>query len=70
MANTAIGIEKTKEKGQKDKIGIEDLEIFEFIFKGLPELPELEGVDEDTKKNCKMWYRSNYTKEMKKEREI
>ena len=47
MANTAIGIEKAKEKGQKDKIGIDDIGIFEFIFKGLPELPELEGVDED-----------------------
>ena len=47
MANTATGIEKEKEKGQKDKIGIDDIGIFEFIFKGLPEPPELEGVDED-----------------------
>ena len=47
MANTATSIEKEKEKGQKDKIGIDDIRIFEFIFKGLPELPELEGVDED-----------------------
>ena len=47
MANTATGIEKEKEKGQKDKIGIDDIGIFEFIFKGLPELPELEDVDED-----------------------
>ena len=47
VANTAIGIDKTKEKGQKDKIGIDDIRIFEFIFKDLPELPELEGVDED-----------------------
>ena len=47
IANTAIGIEKAKEKGQKDKIGIDDIGIFEFIFKGLPELPELEDVDED-----------------------
>ena len=42
VANTAKGTEK----GQKDKIGI-DIGIFEFIFHGLPELPELEGVDED-----------------------
>ena len=43
VANTATGIEK----GQKDKIGIDDIGIFEFIFPGLPEPPELEGVDED-----------------------
>ena len=47
VANTTIGIEKAKEKGQKDKIGIDDIGIFEFIFKGLPEPPELEGIDED-----------------------
>ena len=47
VANNTTGIEKEKEKGQKDKIGIDDIGIFEFIFKGLPELPELEGVDED-----------------------
>ena len=47
VANTATCIEKAKEKGQKDKIGIDDIGIFEFIFYGLPELPELEGVDED-----------------------
>ena len=47
VANTAAGIEKEKEKGQTDKIGIDDIGIFEFIFKGLPEPPELEGVDED-----------------------
>ena len=47
VANTAMGTEKAKEKGQKDKIGIDDIGIFEFIFYGLPEPPELEGVDED-----------------------
>ena len=47
IANTTTGIEKAKEKGQKDKIGIDDIGIFEFIFKGLPEPLELEGVDED-----------------------
>ena len=43
MANTTTGTEK----GQKDKIGIDDIGIFEFIFYGLPEPPELEGIDED-----------------------
>ena len=47
VANTATGIEKTKEKGQKDKIGINDIGIFELIFTGLPKPPELEGIDED-----------------------
>ena len=36
VANTTTGIGK----GQKDKIGIDDIGIFEFIFHGLPELPE------------------------------
>ena len=47
VVNTTTGIEKEKEKGQKDKIGIDDIGIYEFIFKGLPEPPELEGIDED-----------------------
>ena len=47
VANTATGIPKAKEKGQKDKIGIDDIGVFEFIFQGLPEPPELEGIDED-----------------------
>ena len=47
VANTVTGIEKEKGKGQKDTMGIDDIGIFEFIFTGLPELPELEGIDED-----------------------
>ena len=47
MASTATCIEKAKEKGRKDKIGIDDIGIFEFIFHGLPNLPELEGMDGD-----------------------
>ena len=47
VSNTITGIVKAKEKGQKDKIGIEDIGVFEFIFRGLPEPPELEGIDED-----------------------
>ena len=38
---------KGKRKGQKDKIGIDDIGIFESIFHGLPNPPELEGMDED-----------------------
>ena len=47
MANTTTCIEKVKEKGQKDKVGINDIGIFEFIFHGLPNPPDLEGMDED-----------------------
>ena len=47
VASTATCIEKAKEKGQKDKIAIDDIGIFEFIFHGLPNPPELEDMDED-----------------------
>ena len=47
MVNTKKGTYKAKEKGQKDTIGINDIGIFKFIFQGLPNLPDLEGMDED-----------------------
>ena len=47
VVNITTDTEKAKAKGQNDKIGINDIGVFEFIFRGLPELPELEGVDED-----------------------
>ena len=47
VVHTTTCIEKAKEKGQKEKVAINDIGIFEFIFHGLPNLPELEGVDED-----------------------
>ena len=47
MVNTKTGTYKAKEKGQIDKVGINDIGIFEFIFHGLPNPPDLEGVDED-----------------------
>ena len=45
--NTKVHTYKAKEKGQKDTVGIDDIGIFEFIFQGLPNLPDLESVDED-----------------------
>ena len=45
--NTKTGTYKAKEKGQKDTVGINDIGIFEFIFQGLPNPPDLEGMDED-----------------------
>ena len=47
MVNTKTGIDKAKEKGQKDKVGINDIGIFKFIFHGLPNPLDLEGMDED-----------------------
>ena len=66
VAKTTTGTEK----GQTDKIGIDDIGIFEFIFYGLPELPESEGIDEDRLRELQMPYKSNYAIEMKKGREI
>ena len=47
MINTKKGTYKTKEKGQKDTIGINDIGIFEFVFQGLLNPPDLQDVDED-----------------------
>ena len=47
VVHTTTSTEKAKGKGQKDKVSIYDIGIFEFIFHGLPNPPELEGVDED-----------------------
>ena len=47
MVNTKIHTYKAKEKGQKDTVGINDTGIFEFIFQGLPNPPDLEGVDKN-----------------------
>ena len=37
--NTKVYTQKAKEKGRKDKVGIDEIGIFEFIFHGLPNLP-------------------------------
>ena len=47
MVNTKTHTYKAKEKEQKDTVGINDIGIFEFIFQGLPNLPDLEDMDED-----------------------
>ena len=47
MVNTKVHTQKSKEKGQKDTVGIDYIGIFEFIFQGLPNPPDLESVDED-----------------------
>ena len=47
MVNTKTCTYKAIEKGQKDTVGINDIGIFEFLFQGIPNLPDLEGMDED-----------------------
>ena len=47
MVHTTTCIERAKEKGQKDKVGINDIGVFEFIFHGLPNPPDLESMDQD-----------------------
>ena len=47
MVSTKKDTYKTKEKGQNDTIGINDIGIFEFVFQGLPNLPDLQDMDED-----------------------
>ena len=47
MVNTKTSTYNAKEKGQKDTVGINDIGIFEFIFQGLPNPPDLEGMDDD-----------------------
>ena len=47
IVNTRPGTYKAKEKGQKDTIGRNDVGIFEFVFHGLPNPPDLLGMDED-----------------------
>ena len=46
MVNTKKGAYKTNEKWQKDTIGINDIGIFEFVFQGLPNPPDLQSMDE------------------------
>ena len=47
VVHTKTSTQKAKGKVQKDKVGIDDIGILEFIFHGLPNPPELEGMDED-----------------------
>ena len=47
IVNTKNSINKAKATGKKYTIGIDDIGIFEFIFEGLPNPLDLEGIDED-----------------------
>ena len=47
IANTKKNTKKAKATGRTESIGINDIGIYEFVFKGLPNPPDLEGMDED-----------------------
>ena len=47
IANTKNSTNKAKATKPKGPIGIDDIGIFEFMFGGLPNPPDLEGIDED-----------------------
>ena len=47
IVNTKKNTKRAKATGQTDSIGINDIGIYEFVFEGLPNLPDLEGMDED-----------------------
>ena len=70
IANTKRNTKKAKATGQTDSIGINDIGVYEFVFKGLPNPPDLEGMDEDRLFELQEMYKSNYAKEMKTEKEI
>ena len=69
MVNTKKGTYKAKEKGQKDTIGINDIGIFEFIFQGLPNLSDLDSMDEDRLRELQNAIQEQLH-QMKKEKEI
>ena len=47
ITNAKNSTHKAKVTKPKEPIGIDDIGIFEFMFEGLPNLPDLEGIDED-----------------------
>ena len=47
IVNTKKNTKKAKATWRTDSIGINDIGIYEFVFEGLPNLPDLEGMDKD-----------------------
>ena len=67
IVNTKKNTKKAKATGQTDSIGINDIGIYEFVFEGLPNPPDLEGMDEDRLFELQ---RNVQEQEIKKEKEI
>ena len=70
IVNTKKNTQKAKATGRIDNIDINDIGIYEFVFEGLPNPPDLEGMDEDRVFEYKEMYKSNCARGMKKEKEI
>ena len=47
LGDPIINTKKAKPTGRTDNIDENDIRIYEFVFEGLPNLPDLEGMDED-----------------------
>ena len=47
IVNTKKNTKRAKATGQTDNIDENDIRIYEFVFEGLPNLPDLEGMAED-----------------------
>ena len=47
IVNTKKNTKKAKATGQTDNIDENDIQIYKFVFEGLPNPPDLEGMDED-----------------------
>ena len=47
IVNAKKNMKMAKATGRTDSIGINDIGIYEFVFQGLPNPPDLEGMDED-----------------------
>ena len=46
IVNAKKNTKKAKATGRTDNIDEYDIQIYEFVFEGLPNLPDLEGMDE------------------------
>ena len=65
IVNTKKNTKKAKATGQTDNIDENDVRIYKFVFEGLPNPPDLEGMDED-----RLFELQRNVQEMKKEKEI
>ena len=70
IVNAKKNTKKAKATGQTDSISINDIGIYEFVFEGLPNLPDLEGVDLEAidlfehtlDKTALVWFQTNRSK--------